>query len=236
VSKLIAEKLDQAHRILDEFEIDAWMIFVRESGHGGDPSLAMVHEGSFTWQTALIVTRAGDRVAVVGKFDDGAVRAAGVWTEVIPYVQSIRDPLLETLRRLDPPTLAINFSLDDHAADGLSHGMYLLLREYLTGTPYSSRLVSADRVVGALRGRKSPDEIRRIRAAIATAQTIFDEVGHFARPGKTEREIARFMQDSAKRRGVAPAWSGPCPIVNTGPHSMIGHGTPSDLNQYRHGR
>ncbi|MGE5192164.1 MAG: M24 family metallopeptidase [Deltaproteobacteria bacterium] len=229
MSKILAEKLDQAQHILAEFDLDAWMIFVRESSECGDPALPLVYDGSFTWQSALIVTRTGERIAIVGKFDDGAVRAAGLWTEVIPYIQGIREPLVETIRRLNPRTLALDYSLDDHAADGLAHGMYLLLVEYFAGTPYASRFVSADRVVGALRGRKTPAEIGRIEAAIDTAETIFAEVERFAAPGKTEREIAAFMLAAAKERGVEPAWSGPCPIVNTGPHSMIGHGVPSDL-------
>lgn len=229
MADLIAEKLDQAQRILDEFDLDAWMVFVRESSHGGDPALSYIYDGSFTWQSALIVTRTGDRIAVVGKFDDGAVRAAGNWTEVVPYVQSIREPLVETMRRLNPRTLALDYSVDDYAADGLTHGMHLLLLQYFAGTPYADRFVSACDVVGALRGRKSPNELARIEAAIATAEAIFDEVGTFACPGKTEREVARFMQEAAERRGVGLAWSPPCPIVNTGPHSMIGHGVPSDL-------
>ena len=229
MSNLIAEKLDQVQNILAEFDLDAWMVFVRESSHGGDPALSYIYDGSFTWQSAMIVSRAGDRIAVVGKFDDGAVRATGLWTEVIPYVQSIRDPLVETIRRLDPRTLALDFSVDDPAADGLTHGMHLLLLTYFAGTPYAERFVSAADVIGALRGRKTPNELVRIEAAIATAETIFDEVGRFAVPGKTEREVARFMQDAAARRGVGMAWSPPCPIVNTGPHSMIGHGVPSDL-------
>src|SRR5262249_36593013 len=214
---------------LNELDLDAWLVFVRESSQGGDSSLAFIYDGSFTWQSALIVTRTGDRIAIVGKFDDGAVRAAGVWTEVIPYVQSIRHSLVETIRRINPRTLALNYSLDDHAADGLTHGMYRLLCACFAGTPYADRFVSATEIVGALRGRKSPGELARIERAIATAQMIFDEVGQFAAPGKTEREVARFMQEAAENRGAALAWSQPCPIVNTGPHSMIGHGVPSDL-------
>jgi Xaa-Pro aminopeptidase len=229
MTRLIAEKLDRVHGILDELDIDAWMVFVRESSHGGDPALPFIYNGSFTWQSALIVTRSGDRIAIVGKFDDGAMRATGDWTHVIPYVQSIRDPLVETIRRIDPQTLALNYSVDDHAADGLNHGMYLLLLAYFAGTEYADRFVSAAEVVGALRGRKSPGELARIEKAVATAQTIFDEVGQSVAPGQTEREVARFMQNAAQQRGVGLAWSQPCPIVNTGPHSMIGHGVPSDL-------
>src|SRR5262245_5771890 len=207
MSNLHAEKLDQVRRILEEFDLDAWMIFVRESSHGGDQSLPLLYDGSFTWQSALIVTRTGERIAIVGKFDDGAVRATGNWTEVIPYVQSIREPLVETIRRLNPRTLALNYSRDDHSADGLSHGMALLLLEYFRSTPFAERFVSAERVVGALRGRKTPNEVQRIQAAIDTAESIFDEVGRFAAPGKTEREIAAFMLDLARQRGVEPAWA-----------------------------
>jgi Xaa-Pro aminopeptidase len=125
--------------------------------------------------------------------------------------------------------LALDFSVDDYSADGLTHGMYLRLTEYFAETPYLDRFMSADDIVGALIGRKSPNEVRRIQAAIDIAESIFDDVGSFARPGKTEREIAQFMLDAADQRGVKPAWSQPCPIVNTGPNSMVGHGVPSDL-------
>lgn len=229
MASLIAEKLEQAHDILIEQDLDAWMIFVRESGEVGDPVMSLIYEGHFTWSSALIVTRSGDRIAVVGRLDDGAVRAAGLWSEVIPYVEGIREPLVEVIKRLDPQTLALNYSLDDYSADGLTHGMYLKLVEYFTGTPYVDRLVSAASLVGALIGRKSANEVRRIVGAIVTAESIFDEVGRYARPGMTERQVAQFMLAAAEQRGVAPAWGEPCPIVNTGPHSMVGHGLPSDL-------
>ena len=93
MTSIMHEKLDQAHGILDELDLDAWLVFVRESSQGGDPALSLVYDGSFTWQSALIVTRGGDRIAIVGQLDDGAVRACRAWTEVIPYVQSIQQPL-----------------------------------------------------------------------------------------------------------------------------------------------
>jgi Xaa-Pro aminopeptidase len=156
------------------------------------------------------------------------VRASGAWTEVIPYVQGIREPLRETLARLDPPRVAINWSRDDVVADGLGHGLYRLLLDHLRDTPYGDRLVSAEHIISRLRCRKSVDEIDRIRAAIATTDEIFREVSHLARPGVTELEISRFMHEAARRRGVEPAWTpGHCPIVTTGPDSMIGHGMPN---------
>ena len=137
--------------------------------------------------------------------------------------------LVETLERIAPNTLALNYSVNDYSADGLSHGMYLLLQQYLEKTPYAQRFVSAEAVVGSLRGRKSPQEIQRMRTAIEITESMFEEVSAFARPGKTEREVAQFLQDAAQQRGVGLAWEHPCPIVNSGPNSMIGHGVPSDI-------
>ena len=75
---------------------------------------------------------------------------------------------------------------------------------------------------------QSGRRVGRIEAAIGTAEEIFDEVAGFAAPGKTESEVAQFMLAAARHRGIEMAWAPPCPIVNTGPHSMIGHGLPSD--------
>ncbi len=87
-------KTRSVHAILEQLDLDAWMIFVRESSQAGEPALELVYQGSFTWQSALIITRRGDRLAVVGQLDDGAVRGAtGDWTEIVPYVQSVCEPL-----------------------------------------------------------------------------------------------------------------------------------------------
>ena len=196
-TSIVAEKIDQAVGILNELEIDAWLTFVRESVEAGDPVLPLILGQNLTWQSALLITRSGERIAIVGKYEDDAVRATGVWAEVIPYVQSVRGPLVETLRRLDPRSLAVNYSADDVKADGLSHGLYLVLADYLTETPYADRLTSAAEIINALRGRKTATELASIRAAITTTQEIFAAVEKFARPGRTEAEIAQCMQAPA---------------------------------------
>lgn len=227
---IVIEKVEQAVRILNEQAIDAWLTFVRETTESGDPILPTILGQSLTWQSALILTRTGDRIAIVGNFDADAVKSTGAWSEVIPYVQGIREPLIDVLRRIDPANLAVNFSRDDVKADGLSHGMFLMLQDYLSGTPYADRLTSAADVVNALRGRKTPGEIDRMRSAVAATREIFNAVTDFARVGKTEKEVAQFMHQQVEKRRLGLAWDAKqCPIVNTGPDSMIGHGIPSGL-------
>jgi Xaa-Pro aminopeptidase len=229
MSSIVQQKVDQAVRVLAELKIDAWLTFVRETTETGDPMLPIILGQPLTWQSALIVTRSGDRIAIVGKYEDEAVRSTGAWTEVVPYTQGIREPLIATLRRIDPEQIAINYSLDDVKADGLSHGMHELLRQHLDGTGFNERLISAEEIIRAVRGCKTPGEIERIRGAIATTDEIFDAVASFVTPGTTEKAIWRFMHDRLAARGLEPAWEGAmCPIVTTGPHSMVGHGLPSD--------
>jgi Xaa-Pro aminopeptidase len=227
-TSIVSEKVNQAIGILDEVGVDAWLTFVRETTDAPDPVLPLILGQNLTWQSALILTRGGDRVAIVGKYEDEAVRSTGVWSEVIPYVEGIGASLTDALRRIDPQALAVNFSLDDVKADGLTHGMFLLLQECLEGTPYGRRLVIAADIIKALRGRKTHGEIERIRSAIATTDEIFAAVAAVARPGTSEIDVARFMHEQAAKRAVSLAWDPQqCPIVTTGPGSMVGHAFPS---------
>ena len=103
-ASLTAEKLSQAVQLVRASGFDAWMVFDRETAEGGDPVLPLVLEAGLTWQSALVVASDGRKIAVVGNYDADPIRASGDWDEVVPYVQSIREPLIETIRRLDPRT------------------------------------------------------------------------------------------------------------------------------------
>jgi Xaa-Pro aminopeptidase len=112
--------------------------------------------------------------------------------------------------------------------------MWLVLTEILEGTPFADRLVSSKPIVGSLRGRKSPSEIARIRAAIAETEEIFAHVGDRIGPGMKETEIAAVMHAEVSRRGLGYAWEEDhCPAVNAGPDKEVGHSGPSELKTRR---
>ena len=221
------EKIEQAVGILNEQNVDMWLTFVRETEHNADPALRLISPSNLTWHSALIITRSGYKVVVAGRYEVVNFQRMGGWDEVISYDQSIQPALIEVLDRLSPKEIAVNYSESDTAADGLSHGMYLTLQRYIAGKPYT--LISAEDILNPLRGRKTPGEVARIRAAVALTDDIIDRITEYLRPGLTELEIANWIHETYRQEGVVPSWDpGHCPTVTAGPDSPIGHTSPSN--------
>ena len=135
-----------------------------------------------------------------------------------------------TIERIAPLSIALNYSESDPAADGLTHGLWLVLRDALAGTPYANRVVSSEVIVNALRGRKSEEEVARIREAVRETEQIFSVVTETLRPGMSELEIASLMHEEIAHRGLGYSWERDhCPAVNAGPEKVVGHSGPGDL-------
>ena len=229
MTTLVQEKVRQAIQILREKEVDVWMTFVRETSAGGDPVLPLIYGHDLTWHSALILTRSGRSIALLGDLEAEAARRTGAYETIIPYHQSIQEKLLSVLEELDPQQIAINYSKNDVHADGLSHGMYQVLCDYLQGSPYLERLVTAEPVIGAVRGRKTEEEVRRIKQAVETTRQIYQNTFEYAQVGMTEQDISNFMHQQVLEYGVKEAWDYQnCPAVNSGPEAIIGHVGPTE--------
>jgi Xaa-Pro aminopeptidase len=227
--ELVPDKLEQAVEILREKDIDLWLTFVRETSQVSDPVLNLILGFDLTWQSALMVSKSGECIAIVGHFDTDNVRRTGGYNTVIGYHQSIREPLRGVLERLDPRFVAINYSENDPAADGLTYGMFGVLFKHLANTPYTNRLISAEDVIGALRGRKTKGELDRIRQAIATTEKIFVELSARLNPGQSERHLADWVHQRVAEMKVGFAWEPEyCPTFSAGPDSPFGHAMPGE--------
>ncbi|MBK8793119.1 MAG: aminopeptidase P family protein [Holophaga sp.] len=227
---MVEAKLAQVPAILSEVGIDLWLLFARESHTVHDPCFDLVVGGDVTWQSAFLLTPQGDRIAIVGSLDRAAVEMRGHYRDLIGYVGGISEELRKVLTRLDPQRIAINFSLDDTMSDGMTHGMFLTLQKALEGTPYGTRLESSDRVVSALRGRKSLAERECIRAACAETVAIFDRLTPRLHAGLTEKQVAAMIcEEMESVSGLTLAWDPDhCPAVFTGPESAGAHAGPTD--------
>ena len=224
MDSLVTAKIRQASGILAEQGIDLWLVFVRETAMHRDPVIPLVVGADVVWQSFFLFTAGGRAIALVGNLDADNFTGAA-FTEVRSYTTGVRDDLLATLDRLQPRSIAVDYSRDDVSADGLTHGMYLLLCDYLAGTPYRERLVSAENIIGRLRSRKLPGEIHRLECAARSADELWREVADQVRAGMTEREIAGLVSAAMTRRGLEPSFE---TIVNAGDKTRPGHGRPTD--------
>ena len=228
---IVQEKTHQIQTILREQNIDLWLTFIRETSALRDPVLDFIFgPEELTWPSALIFTASGERIAIVGRYEAEAVQRLGVYNSVHFYDQSIKPVLLETLNKLQPRHIAINTSRNNVHADGLAHGMFQILMDYLAGTPYQDRWVSAEGIINALRGRKTPSEVARIREAVAVTEEIYARTFAYLRPGMSEQQVGAYMHNLLDEYQLDSAWSYEhCPAVNTGPDSPVGHGGPTGL-------
>jgi Xaa-Pro aminopeptidase len=228
MKKIIKEKLLQAVNILKEKNIDMWITFARESAYSKDPVMDMIVGTNVTWESAFTICRDGSHSAIIGSLDVANMKSQGIYQDITGYVKSIKDPLLKLLNSKKPNSIAINFSKNSNIADGLTHGMYLILMEYLNGTGYSDKLLSSEEIISALKGRKTPAELANMSEAVKVTLSIYDEVTRFMKPGMTEQDVANFITGLVKAKGLESAWEeDQCPAVYTGPDSAGAHAEPT---------
>jgi Xaa-Pro aminopeptidase len=225
---LIKEKVEQAKSILKEFDIDCWITFVRESQVNGDPTLAFLVNSDITWHSAFIFFKSGETCAIVGFYDKQTVQDLGAYDTVIGFVTGIKEPFLEYMHKKNPSKIAVNYSEGSEICDGITHGMYLTLSKLLGEIGLEDRVVSAEKIVSALRQRKTSTEIKYIREAIRYTEEIFKKVHTFIEPGKTEQDIALFMKKEVEKFKLTYAWDPlGCPAVFTGPDTAEAHYAPT---------
>jgi Xaa-Pro aminopeptidase len=232
---LIQEKVNQAIEILKEGQPDIWLTFVRETSGVRDPALdLLIGPNDLTWPSALILTRQGEKVAILGNLEKDAISRLNVFDTILGYDTAVSGPLRDTIIRLNPDQIAVNTSRNNVHADGLTHAMYEILREHLNDTPYADRLVSAEPIINALRGRKTPAELKRIRKAVEITDEIYKKTFDFIKLGITELEIGEYMHKLARDYNVGLAWpEESCPAVNSGPNSSVGHSGPANIKVER---
>ncbi len=223
--KIIKNKIEQACNLLNELSIDAWVIFVRETPVITDPTLEMVVGFEATWQSFFIYTAKGDKIAMVGDLDSENFKSCGYFTEVITYNEGVKEDFLKVLKRLNPGKIAINYSIDDVVADGLTHGMYLQLMDYVKGTAFENSFVSSEKLVSTLRSVKLSEEVDRISQSANLAVEAWEKSVPQIQTGMTEKQVAKVIETEIEKTGGVLSFE---TIVNAGAKTKPGHGRPTD--------
>lgn len=222
---LCIEKHTQAKDLLKQQGIDCWLTFTRE---GADVLLPFMTGISYIAGTsAFLIFADGPTVAIVADYD--RTQAEGVFDEIHAYSGDWRDPFNQVLSERNPKQIAVNYSEADFGIDGLTHGMYLLLKRTLEPLGMSDRLISSEPIAERVRALKTKEEVERMRRACEITERIFDDVTGMLRPGLTEIDVQQFINERMETYGVTPAWDAAfCPSVVAGDREA-GH-TPSTTN------
>jgi len=222
---IVKQKTDQAVKILNELDIDLWLIYVRKTSEIHDPSLYFLLEDTWlTWQSAIIISKNGQKIVICGRYDAQNIEASRIYDKVISYDQSIKEDLLAVLNEFKPKNIAINYSFDNIAADGLTHGMWLRLNKMLEGTEYINKLISSEDFLAALRGRKTELELENIRKAVDFSELGHKKVSETAKIGISEEEIEEMLLEFTKENNLIVSYP---PLIHVGPSTSIGHGKAS---------
>ncbi|MDF2533455.1 MAG: Xaa-Pro aminopeptidase [Clostridia bacterium] len=224
------EKLEQAGKILKEQNIDIWLTLVRETIMNNDPILPFISKVDFTALSGIMVMKSGKTVVLAGNNDAEGIKQTQLYDDVITYSGNFKEALSEQLDLNKVTSLAVNYSIEDVASDGLSHGLFLLLQDVVNSTNSKPEIVSAAPIISKLRGNKTTTEKQLIIEAINTAEVIFQDARHYIKEGVTEQKIHQFFTDRMKHYDVKPSWqASQCPGVMLGPKSVPGHNSPTEI-------
>ena len=220
--RLLEEKQTQLDGLVAEMEADCWIVYCRE---GSDPSTVLYVGYPMVGESAFFFANSGEKMAVVANYDHDAIAETGIFDTVTSYgLEGIDTAFRETYERLGAELVALNYSESDFLVDGLTYGLFRRLKDLTGDRGLEERIVSSEPVLGPLRARKTPEELRRIESAVEIAHRIFEEVTGFARPGMTELEVGEFIHQRQVHYGTTAAF-GESAIVAAG-HVGVGHRLP----------
>ncbi len=226
------DKLRQAAAFMEGTDIDLWITLMRETSMTRDPVLPLIGDIYYCRQSAIVVERGGKSTAIVSFLEGSAAKALDCFDELVIYdaETAFEGAFADYLGRGSRKKIALNYSMEDPAADGISYGQYLYFMDLLKSLDYQGEVVSSSPILDQLRSVKCEEEVDKIRGAIRITQQIFDDAAHFIHAGTTEREIFSFFQQKAKEYGTYPSWElDQCPGVKVSLDSPSGHCGPTDL-------
>jgi len=222
---IVKGKIKQAIGILNELDIDLWLTFCRESDSTPDPVSDLIVGSGACWLSGYFISKCGDTTVLVGQADAPDFKRSGLYKNVVTYSEDVGKELVDIIRKYNPRTIALNYSENNHTADGLSHGLFLMLQGFLSDTSYTDRLISSEEIITRVRGRKTSGEIVLIEKAAGLAAECWEQSLEKIETGMNEKEIASVFLDIIHNQGNIPSFD---PIVNAGSKTEPGHGSPTD--------
>ncbi len=132
--KIITDVIEK----LKEKNIDLYLIITSE---GCDPMTTFIPGVDTVGSSAFLFTKDEKKIAIASKIDAQDVQESGLFDQVITY-ESYDTTLAETVRKLAPDMIALDYSEAIPFCDGLTMGKYNKFAKSLEG--YIFHICSAD--------------------------------------------------------------------------------------------
>ena len=222
--KLNEEKLPIIYRVMNEKNIDAWLITGRESIMKSEPVLPVLGDIAFIIATTIIFLKEGKCLAIVSPLDVEGYKLIKGIDEVYEYTSTMEETIAEVLRKIQPKSIALNYSSNDSSSDGLSVGMHMMLEKVFKEIDYNGEIVSAFDIISKVRGIKTPSQIAKIKHCVIKADEYLRKVPSICKEGTTSLDIFNFLHEIAYSEGYGMSWvDSQCPGVNVDPNVPSGH-------------
>jgi Xaa-Pro aminopeptidase len=218
---MLQKRMERAYAALKEFDIDLWVMIGRETHFTPEPAMMYLLPAAVLPQCALVISKTGESVCLVGALDAEEIEAYGAVTRVIAYRDSFEQQLIDVIKRFMPAhKLALNYSEVDPSADGLSYTQYRRVMRCLDAVEFKGELISACNIMKRVRGQKSPEEIAGIEHTVLEAMKIYDSARDYIRSGLSGADIQRFFQSKVHELDADYSWPKPGnPFVSVGARS-----------------
>lgn len=218
------EKIAIAFEALNKNDIDLWIIAGQESATNAEPMLTCLGDFEFIGLTALMFNSNHSSAVICTPIDADGYQRLRAFDEITPFPITFVKTLSEYLKAKQPKKIALDYSLNNPASDGLTVGVFNLLKEALSLSECNAEIVSAEPLVNLVRGIKSEDELTRIKKACASAEVIFDDAKQFIKAGMNCQDVYKFFQDQVHIKGFGYSWPSSCnPGVFSGLGCPSGH-------------
>lgn len=140
-------------------------------------------------------------------------------TDIYCYRTGIHEIIPDLLEAF--PSKKIGFE-----SNRLSYANYCKIKESINSNNIKTELVPADFLIEDLRIIKTPEEVEKIRQALAIAEKAYSQTLSIAKPGVREKDLAWALEKFMRELG-AEGLSFPA-IVASGPNSALPHAIPTD--------
>ena len=200
------EKIEIAYKSLELNDTDMWIVAGQESSTKSEPALDILTDTDFIGKTALIFLKEHKSLVVCTPIDANGYVIDGAFDEVIPFPVSFDETLSKVLSEYQPRNIALDYSKNNPSADGLSVGIYTLIKNAIEKAKIDTEVISAEKIITMVRGIKTEEEIAKIRKAVIETEKIFEDAKKVIKAGVNCKDVSEFFQTEVERKGFGYSW------------------------------